>query len=165
MLHGMIYAKQAHNLGSDPGNDFTSEARTYFGTGTQLQEMYITSSLLSSENWDTIAECAKWSRANADTLVDSHWIGGDPQRLEPYGWASLSRRKGILTLRNPSDRPAGIAIDVARAFELPAGAPQRFTARSPWLSEKGRAPMLFRAGVEQRIDLAPFETLTLEAVP
>jgi hypothetical protein len=165
MLHGMIYAKQAHNLSSDPGNDFVSEARTYFGTGTQLQEMYITASLLSSENWDTIAECAKWSRANADTLVDTHWIGGDPQRLEPYGWASWSRHKGILTLRNPGDRPASIAIDVARAFELPTGAPQRFTARSPWRSDAGRAPMTFRAGVEQRIDLAPFQTVTLEALP
>jgi hypothetical protein len=165
MLHGMIYAKQAHNLSSDPGSDFTSEVRDYFGTGTQLQEMYITASLLSSDNWDTIAECAKWSRGNADTLVDTHWIGGDPQRLEPYGWASWSPRKGILTLRNPSDRPTSIAIDVAKAFELPPGAPQRFTARSPWLSEKARLPMTFRAGVEQRVELSPFQTLTLEALP
>jgi hypothetical protein len=127
--------------------------------------MYITASLLSSDNWDTIAECAKWSRGNADTLVDTHWIGGDPQRLEPYGWASWSPRKGILTLRNPSDRPTSIAIDVAKAFELPLGAPQRFTARSPWLSEKARLPMTFRAGVEQRVELSPFQTLTLEALP
>ncbi|MEO7086942.1 MAG: enterotoxin [Gemmatimonadaceae bacterium] len=165
MLHGMIYAKQAHNLSTDPGNDFSSEARTYFGTGTQLQEMYITPSLLTSENWDTIAECAKWSRGNADTLVDTHWIGGDPQRLEPYGWASWSRRKGILTLRNPSDRPASIAIDVASGFELPAGAPQRFSARSPWSVDKAAPAVAFRAGAEQRISLAPFQTLTLEALP
>ena len=153
MLHGMIYARSAHNLSSDPGHDFASEVRDYFGTGTQLQEMYITPSLLSQADWDAIAERAKWSRANADVLVDTHWIGGDPLRLEPYGWASWSPRKGIITLRNPSDRPQSIAIDVERAFELPPGAPRSYRA-----SATGR----FRAGQEQRISLAPFEVTTLE---
>lgn len=162
MLHGMIYARSAHNLNTDPGNDFTSEVRSYFGTGTQLQEMYITPALLSPENWGTIAECARWSRANADTLVDTHWVGGDPLRLEPYGWASWSPGKGILTLRNPSNMPQTIAIDVARVFELPPGAPRQYSASSPWARDRGRAPVQFRAGEEQKIHLAPFEVLTLE---
>jgi len=163
MLHGMIYARSAHNLMTDPGNDFSSEVRSYFGTGTQLQEMYITPALLSRDNWDTIAECAKWSRSNADTLVDTHWVGGDPLRLEPYGWASWSPRKGILTLRNPSNVPQSISIDVERVFELPPGAPRRYSATSPWAMDRGRAPVQFRAGEERGIRLAPFQVLTLEA--
>ncbi len=162
MLHGMIYAKQAHNLTTDPSNDFTSEARDYFGTGTQLQEMYITPSLLSSANWDTIAECAKWSRINADTLVDTHWVGGDPQRLEPYGWASWSHRKGILTLRNPGNVAQNIGIDVERVFELPSAAPRQYSASSPWAQYRGKAPIRFSAGEERKIRLEPFEVLTLE---
>ncbi|MDQ6738386.1 MAG: enterotoxin [Gemmatimonadota bacterium] len=162
MLHGIIYAKQAHNLMTDPGNDFASEVRDYFGTGTQLQEMYVTPSLLSAANWDSIAECAKWSRANADTLVDTHWVGGDPQRLEPYGWASWSPKKAILTLRNPSNRPQEIAIDVGRIFELPPSAPTRYLARSPWAEYRGMKAISFTAGRERRIQLAPFEVLTLD---
>ena len=165
MLHGMIYAKQAHNLMTDPGGDFPSEVRSYFGTGTQLQEMYVTPALLSSGDWDTIAECAKWSRANAGTLVDTHWVGGDPQRLEPYGWASWSARKGILTLRNPSNAAQDIVIDVARAFELPEGAPSEFSAASPWAADRGRAPVNLRAGEAHRFVLAPFEVLTMECAP
>jgi hypothetical protein len=164
MLHGMIYARAAHNLMTDPGNDFSSEVRSYFGTGTQLQEMYITPALLSMSDWDTIAECARWSRANADTLVDTHWVGGDPLRLEPYGWASWSPRKGILTLRNPSNAPQKIAIDVERVFELPPDAPRRYSAASPWAMDRGRRPIQFRAGEEREIQLAPFEVLTLEAI-
>lgn len=164
MLHGMIYARSAHNLMTDPGNDFPSEVRDYFGTGTQLQEMYITPALLSPANWDTIAESARWSRANADTLVDTHWVGGDPLRLEPYGWASWSPKKGILTLRNPSSVPQKIAIDIERAFELPAGASRRFSATSPWAADRGRAAIQFRAGEERQIHLSAFEVLTLEAV-
>ncbi|MGH7604481.1 MAG: enterotoxin, partial [Gemmatimonadaceae bacterium] len=163
MLHGMIYARSAHNLMTDPGNDFSSEVRSYFGTGTQLQEMYITPTLLSRDNWDTIAESARWSRANADTLVDTHWVGGDPLRLEPYGWASWSPRKGILTLRNPSNVPQKIAIDVERVFELPPDAPRRYSASSPWAADRGRAAVELRAGEEREIRLAPFEVLTLEA--
>jgi hypothetical protein len=165
MLHGMIYARQAHNLMADPGNDFPSEARSYFGTGTQLQEMYVTPALLSSGDWDVIAECAKWSRTNAATLVDTHWMGGDPQRLEPYGWASWSATKGILTLRNPSNVAQDLSVDVARAFELPNSAPREYAAVSPWAADRGRAPVAFRAGEERRVSLAPFEVLTLECTP
>ena len=162
MLHGVIYAKQAHNLTTDPGNDFPSEVRDYFGTGTQLQEMYVTPSLLSQANWDTMAECARWARGNADTLVDTHWVGGDPQRLEPYGWASWSPRMGILTLRNPSNRPQDIAVDVGRVFELPRSAPTRYVARSPWTEYRGMKPISFTAGQDRLIRLAPYEVLTLD---
>jgi hypothetical protein len=165
MLHGMIYAKQAHSLMTDPNNDFPSEVRDYFGTGTQLQEMYITPSLLSQANWDVVAESAKWSRANAATLVDTHWVGGDPQRLEPYGWASWSPRKAILTLRNPGNVAQNIMIDVERAFELPPSAQRQYSARSPWTLHRGTAPITFRAGEDKKISLAPFEVLTLELVP
>jgi hypothetical protein len=164
MLHGLIYAKQARNLMTDPKNDFPSEVRDYFGTGTQLQEMYITPSLLSQSNWDTIAECAKWSRANAGTLVDTHWVGGDPQRLEPYGWASWSLAKGILTLRNPANVAQSIAIDVEREFELPPSAPRQYSATSPWIQDRGKAPARFRAGEERKLRLEPYEVVTLEMV-
>ena len=85
MLHGMIYAERHKQLSADPSNDFRNEIRSYFGTGTQLQEMYITPSLLSTQNWDDLAEAAKWSRANADVLKDTHWVGGDPAWQQVYG--------------------------------------------------------------------------------
>ena len=165
MLHGMIYAKSAHNLSEDPGNDFASEAHAYFGTGTQLQEMYITPALLTASNWDAIAQFAKWSRANAETLKDSHWVGGDPLRLEPYGWASLSSRKGILTLRNPSDRPQSIGIDVASVLELPEGAAKTYRAQNPFDPAASAAPRELRAGETARIPLAPFQVLSIELTP
>ena len=164
MLHGLVYARHANKLDVDPQHDFDAEVRSYFGTGTQLQEMYVTPTLTDAE-WDTLAECAKWSRRNADTLVDTHWLGGDPKKLEVYGWASWSPRRGIVTLRNPSDRPLRFALDVAGAFELPSAAPRQFAARSPWARDRGRAPAHLLAGAEHVIELAPFEVLTLEAEP
>jgi hypothetical protein len=163
MLHGLIYARQAEHLDSDPGNDFANEVHDYFGTGTQLQEMYISHALLSKNNWDVLAESANWSRRNAGTLRDTHWIGGDPGKLEIYGWAAWSRTKGILTLRNPSDKRQTIAIDVGRAFELPPGAPRRFVANSPWKQDRGASPVSLSAGEEHVFTLEPFQVVTLEA--
>ena len=73
-----------------------------------------------------LAEAAKWSRANAQTLKDSHWIGGDPRALEVYGWASWSREKAIITLRNPSDRPQDFTASLATLLELPEGSARVF---------------------------------------
>jgi hypothetical protein len=169
MLHGLIYARHAEHLADDPGDDFRDEVRAYFGTGTQLQEMYVTPALLSAGNWDDLAEGARWARRNADVLVDTHWVGGDPMALEPYGhaaWAATGdapRGRGILTLRNPNSEPQGLTLDVGFAFDLPEGAPRVWAARSPWAADRGQMPLRLQAGVPHRFELRPFQVLTLEA--
>ncbi|MGB8986252.1 MAG: enterotoxin [Candidatus Sulfotelmatobacter sp.] len=165
MLHGMVYARQAEHLDSDPGEDFPNEVHSYFGSGTQLQELYVTHSLLSREDWDMLAEAAQWARANADVLLDTHWIGGDPSQLQVYGWAAWSPEKGIITLRNPSDKTQTYALDVAKAFELPARAPRKYQARSPWLKDRNNKSFSLTAGGLKTLTLAPFEVMNLEALP
>jgi hypothetical protein len=165
MLHGMIYARHAKNLDTDPQGDFKNEVRDYFGNGTHLQEMYITPSLLSAENWDTLAEAAAWSRANADVLVDTHWIGGDPALLEVYGWASWSPKKAILVLRNPSDKPQNISIDIGSAFELPVNAPRAYTLHSPWKEDREQPVLSVVGGQPHTFSLKPFEVLVLQGTP
>jgi hypothetical protein len=165
MLHGMIYAKHRKQLDEDPGNDFRNEIRSYFGTGTQLQEMYITPSLLSDSNWDDLAEAAKWSRANAEVVKDTHWIGGDPAWLEVYGWASWTPGKGILVLRNPSDQAKTIGVKLQDAFELPSGAAQEYFAKSPWKEDASRPAIVLRAQQAHEFHLAPFEVVTFDVTP
>ncbi|HTW30965.1 MAG TPA: enterotoxin [Candidatus Sulfotelmatobacter sp.] len=169
MLHGMIYARYAERLGVDPGNDFPDEVHDYFGTGTQLQEMYITPSLLSSHDWDVLAEAAKWSRANASTLKDTHWIGGDPAHLDVYGWAAWSPEKGIITLRNPADHAQDFSASLAQLLELPAESAKRFTAHSVWKEEREgnniTEPFTLKADEPHKFHLQPFQVLTLELLP
>ncbi len=165
MLHGIIYARYDERLKDDPGDDFSNEVRSYFGTGTQLQEMYLTPDLLSEKNWNTLAEAARWSRNNASVLKDTHWVGGDPAWLDVYGWASWSKEKSILVLRNPSDKPQEISLDVATVLELPEGAAQNFSAHSPWREDTERVSVELKAGTPHRFQLNPFEVLTLELQP
>jgi len=165
MLHGLIYAQHHKYLDKDPDHDFRNEIRDYFGTGTQLQEMYITPSLLTKQNWDDLAEAANWSRAHADILKDTHWIGGDPYMLEVYGWASWAPRMGILVLRNPNDKPQTIRIDIGKAFQLPEGAPTHYIAHSPWKSDAAEPSIDLAAGAPHAFHLAPFQVLTLDMKP
>jgi hypothetical protein len=165
MLHGIVFAQKAPHLSTDPGGDFTNEVHSYFATGTQLQEMYITPSLMTSADWDTLAEAAKWSRANAAMLVDTHWVGGDPRWLEVYGWAAWSPQKATLTLRNPSAQPQDLAIDIGDAFELPSSSARAYVAHSPWAADRSQPSIELEAGKTHTFHLSPFQVLTLEAIP
>ncbi|GLH74940.1 enterotoxin [Geothrix limicola] len=166
MLHGILYAKGARGLNADPGKAFTHEVRSYFGSGTQLQEMYISHELLQPEDWDALAEGAKWSRANAATLVDTHWVGGNPRKLEVYGWASWSPEKGILTLRNPSSEAQTFTLDLAKALELPEGAADAYAVKAAFkqreLKELVGAQNPYKP---VKVVLRPFEVLVFEALP
>jgi len=152
-------------LGSDPSHDFPDEVHSYFGTGTQLQEMYITPSLLSAQDWDVLAEAAKWSRANAEILKDTHWIGGDPARLEVYGWAAWTAEKAIITLRNPSDKPQEFTATLASLLELPDGASKTYVVTSPWIPTPQKQETHIAAQDRRTFPLQPFQVLTLELKP
>jgi hypothetical protein len=164
MLHGMIFARHANKLNVDPKNDFPSEVRSFFGSGTQMQEMYITPKLLSPANWDALSAAARWSRENADVLVDTHWVGGDPSEMVVYGWASWSPRKGILTLRNPSGHKSQITIDAAKVFELPESASKKYKLTSPYADQRATVTELV-AGKEATFELQPYEVLVFDAAP
>ena len=164
MLHGIILARHADRLATAERGDFASEVRSFFGSGVQLQELYLSPELLTKENWDDLAAAAKWARGNADVLKDAHWIGGDPARLEVYGWAAWSPRKGMVTLRNPSAHPARFALEPGAAFELPAGRRGRFRVTSAYADTAAPVAQL-EVGRPTEIRLQPFQVLVLEARP
>ncbi|PTB22704.1 enterotoxin [Trinickia symbiotica] len=165
MLHGIVYAQCNPRLNSAIGNGFANEVRSYFGSGTQLQELYITPSLLSEKDWDVLADAARWARANADVLRDSHWIGGAPDQQAVYGWAAWTSHKAIVTLRNPDSRARRFALDLRRQLELPAAAAGRFVSRRVWGAGDSGIPAVLDADLPQEVQLAPFEVLTLELLP
>lgn len=171
MLHGIMihkfafkdpYNPKSRGVSCDPA-DLLAEIRSYFATGTCMQELHIDPTLMTDATWDALAEAANWSRRNSDVLADTHWVGGDPANGEVYGWASWSSSKAVLALRNPSDQPAKFALDVTRAFELPAGAPQAYTLKSPWKSDAAKPALAVTAGQAQEIQLQPFEVAVWDA--
>jgi hypothetical protein len=162
MLHGIIFARKADGLNSDPHDDFDDEVHSYFATGTGLQELYISPDLLNEQNWDSLADAAKWARRHAATLRDSHWIGGDPVRLQVYGWASWSPGDAILALRNPSDRAQLYVLELGQALELPEAASTTWNATPAFGARHARR---LRTDVALKIRLRPFEVVVWDLSP
>ncbi|MHC4088095.1 MAG: enterotoxin, partial [Planctomycetota bacterium] len=145
--------------------EFAHEVHSFFAIGTSLQELYISPSRMTDQMWDILAEGAKWSRNNSDVLVDTHWVGGDPAEGKIYGWAAWSKRKGILSLRNPHDKSGKVTIDIGKVFELPTGAAQKYSLKSPWKKDKNRAAIVLSAGTEYTFEMEPFEVMVFDAMP
>jgi hypothetical protein len=166
MTQGVAYSRHG-DAGNPEFNSagFKDDVRAFFGSGTSLQELYIQPTRLTSEDWRVLAEAAKWSRAQADVLVDTHWIGGDPSKLEVYGYASWTPRQGILMLRNPDSQLHEFSLEAGAVFELPGNAPRRYRLTSPWREDAGKPGLVMQAGRSMVLTLAPFEVLVFDAVP
>lgn len=160
----------------DEVNDLVDDIQAFFASGTNCQELYITPSLMQPEHWHALAEAAKWSRDNKDVLVDTHWVGGDPAEGQVYGWASWSKRKGILSLRNPCDKLGKIAIDISKVLELPEGAAQKYALRSacspiasararPQKKDIAQGEIMLSVGQEHTFELEPYEVIVFDATP
>jgi hypothetical protein len=162
MTQGVMFAN--HGL-PDEKEPLKDDIRAFFASGTDCQELYITPSLMRPQDWEALAEAARWSRSNADVLVDTHWIGGDPAKGEIYGWAPWSKRKGILALRNPLDKPATIRIDIGQAFELLMDAAKSYSLKSPWKEDLNNPAVVLSAGENHTFELKPFQVLVFDATP
>ena len=60
-LSGNPYDPATPRPGYDPA-DIVHEIRSFFGSGTNLQEMYVAPELMTPATWDALAEAARWSR-------------------------------------------------------------------------------------------------------
>ncbi len=135
MSHGIIVTRHGPPNCTDVSDspvstqDFADEVWMSVACGTDLQEYYITPSLMHPQWWDILADGVKWLKANERTLVDVHWVGGDPEHggeADVYGYASYSAGKrggtGLVILRNPSDRPQTLTTTLDKLLELPGSA-------------------------------------------
>jgi hypothetical protein len=174
MLHGIFmnssrFAGDPNDLAGSAQNfdlpDVAAEARTFFGGGTMLQELYVNPDVMNDALWDVLADCARWARAEAEVLADTHWLGGDPSALQVYGWASWRPGKGIVVLRNPADTPQVYGLRLDLALELPAAACGTYVLRDVWGTRPGANGRRLDAAASLALDLAPFEVVVFEATP
>lgn len=79
----------------------------------------------TGENWLDVSEgigselVASWLKSNADVVMDSHRIGGDPAKSEVYGVAAWNGRLGAFALKNPSDKAQEFVIVLKDILEIP----------------------------------------------
>jgi len=127
MLCGMVYSQYGLGRTSVDKTDksFADQAYSFFASGTQLQELYISQKVMTKRKWNILADAVKWAHANAETLRDTHWIGGNPYKYEVYGHASFDYRgiqkdqpyKAIVSLRNPSEKTVDYELSLTDVID------------------------------------------------
>mgnify|MGYP001600540845 CR=1 FL=1 len=166
MLHGINIAGLGYPAQLEMDlKDITDGIWSFFGSGTDLQELYVNPHLLTTPMWDCLASAANWSQKNQDVLQDVHWIGGDPGKGEVYGYAAWSPRKGIISLRNPSSKSQTFELDFQKVFELPAKAIENFRLINAINPKDNASVMSIEKDKKVTITLAPFELKLWNALP
>ena len=72
--------------------------------GSQMAEIGNNISAWDDAHADAAVAVLKWMKANDDVILAStRYIGGDPLRGEPYGYAHFTKEnRGIIVVRNPT---------------------------------------------------------------
>ena len=162
MVHGLILAKMGHakKFMDQSDEDFFDQAQSFFGSGINCQELYIDYTLMNEKRWAFLAELMKWSRSNQSVFADAHWVGGDPFKVETYGWAAWSPEKSILTLRNPSDKTVTYRFNPRTVFELPASEKGTLSLSKLWSRDDLNNTLQCDADATIEIQLPPLQTTT-----
>ncbi|WP_343758885.1 discoidin domain-containing protein, partial [Clostridium oceanicum] len=175
MTHGVTYSTHAnYKFNNDLNQQYVKDSllhdmKMLFALGGSLQELHIQKDqidALTEEHkdfiWDNLAKNIKWSQENFALLSDNQWVGGSPDAGQVYGFASWSKEKAILSLRNPSNSEKTFTIDPQKVFNIPEG-----EAKTYLFTERDgiKIPFEVTAGKPVNIKLKPFDVLILEGKP
>lgn len=167
MHHGIVLGTQMQGKDcAEAGTDMKREIRSYFALGPNLQEIYVDYKMVEGTPfWDQLAESVKWAKKHGKTLVDIHWVKGEPRNKEAYAFAAWHRGDGTIYLRNAAAEPKEISFTLAEAFELPkAEASAKYELKAAYADDadafKSRT---VPAGSDVKITLAPLQVLVLDA--
>lgn len=80
--------------------------------GTQMTEIYNNIAAWTDAHADAAAAVLKWTKSRDDViLAGTRYLGGDPLRAEPYGYAHFDRQnRGVIVVRNPDVESRSLAI-------------------------------------------------------
>jgi len=136
MVHGAVLGLHGQALWKDLDKysraDWAQEVWSLAALGLQLQELYISHSLMTDEAWDELTAALKWAKKRSRMLEDSHWaipaectMSDDDQEFLPYAVAAWADGTGMLMVRNPRNIPQMTpSFNFTTVLELPTDRPR-----------------------------------------
>lgn len=146
----------------DQAGGFPNHAAMAVGRGRFFLSSYINPKLMSEDDWRVYAGLIRWAKSNEDILRNTTVVQSRVEQGEPYVYAHWLGKRGILTVRNPSNETRDYALDLAAT-----GAPTTLADAVCYTQYPYRRGIA--AGVSYgspvRLRMAPWEVLFLEIVP
>lgn len=166
MTHGVLKGTiDVQDIGQgEPLPKFADEVVFYLARGVTMHELYISPDVLGEGEWRVLADALRWARDRFPLLRSTEMIGGDPNRLEPYGYVHWDGDRGVVAVRNPDVAPRAVTVPLDPAHGLDPAARELVVERvypTRWI-----APALCRAG--QSVELPPllgYEAAVYEVRP
>ena len=129
--------------------------------GTAFWELYYSYNMFNSAKWRINADALRFIRNDYESLKTSQFIGGCPAKAEVYGYSCWSENKGILSLRNPANRPQSITVTLDENIGVNENAENmRMVYFYPYAKEtEGKS---YSFGDTITINLAPLEAVIMK---
>jgi hypothetical protein len=164
MTHGLIKGSYLMLGGAnEPPGKWRDEVVMYTGRGSALKELYVSPSILTDAEWDSVAATFHWAETNQRTLFSGgQMILGDPGRGEVYGYAHFSPEKGIVTLRNPYVETRQVKIKLDGSIGMRDDA-QEYLVRVSYPTQVF-LEKTFRYGDTVQIGMEGYATKVLEVI-
>jgi len=157
MTHGIILGRYARPGGAhEPLHRWAEHIMAYLAPGLMMKELYITSSLLSPEQWEVLGRALQWASADQDLLGYSRMTHGCPARGKIYGFLHVNpdkRDRLVWFVRNPGPRTQSVVLDLAARLRRP---PTHLRLLYPWREDRLPEPNL-------RLEAPPWQTFVIEA--
>ncbi len=106
--HDPIYGNTAEIKMTD--DEFRKYMFMMSTRGTAFWELYYSYNMFNSAKWRINADALRFIRNEYETLKASQFIGGCPAKGEVYGYSCWSENVGVLSLRNPANKPQSISV-------------------------------------------------------
>lgn len=142
-----------------PADSFANAILMNYLRGNGLIEFYMNVFNLTDAEKQLWGQITKWATANDDILLaNSFYMGGDPFRAEPYGYAHFNgKNQGIIGIRNPGitgrsfsfvlDENIGFKADGGR-YEVREGYPRETVLGAEFkYGDRVKVPVVGRGGV------------------
>lgn len=89
--------------------------------GTAFWELYYSFALFDDAKWRICADVLRFVAENFHILRNARLIGGSPEAGAVYGYAAWEGHEGIVSVRNPLNRPQSFSFTLDRRIGVSAG--------------------------------------------
>ena len=139
---------------------FTEYLLMNLSRGTGFVELYIKTDLLSSDDWDVLAEGLKWVHKVFPYFKHSRMHGGNPKNKEVYGYTAWNKTGGYISFHNPSGKEVVYNIILDKKTGV-FKSNNKYVVSSPFKTDEDLIGESVRYGDTLKISLKPYQVKVL----
>lgn len=102
----------------------------HMSRGAGFVELYLRPHVLSSDDWDVLAEGIRWVEEMFPAFKKVRMYGGNPQLREVYGYSGWNQDMGYVSMHNPSNQVRRLTLKLDRKLAVDKKM-RNFTLSSP----------------------------------